>query len=284
MPSECAVSYVPGAEYGAGAIDLYDPAFASVGAAAPLRGFEWSYTLGTASLTGVTRKAREATLDCTCSAGSAEAMQRAFERDVMLGTPGTLSVTAGGEAWSQRAYVPKAELSASHADGGAQASLTVVLLDGSWHSAGRMELMRASASSREWLNLPANAPYDLGASLGSAQLDTGWWAPCPVRLTVWGPASRPSLRIGANTYTFDVVVPDGCRLVADGTGARKSITLVDQNGDETDRFACGVRSTGLGSGSYCFQPIAPGAQEASWDGSFGVTVEWWRERGGLPWT
>ena len=42
--------------------------------------------------------------------------------------------------------------------------------------------------------------------------------------------------IGDNTYSFLVTVPSGGRLVVDGTRTRKTITLVTELGDVSDRF------------------------------------------------
>ena len=62
------------------------------------------------------------------------------------------------------------------------------------------------------------------------------------------------------------------------------VELIDVNDDATDRFDCGARGSGLGSGTYCFEPLPAGPLGVSWDGSFGVTLAWWQTKGGLPWS
>lgn len=246
----------------------------------PLRGYKYEYTLGSSSLTGMAAHAREVSVTAFVANDGSDAAQLAMSADVELGTPGTIVTDSG---WAQRAYVPVAELGAVY-NGWAATTLTIALLDGRWHREVTRELLPTSRMAVEWLNLPTNPPYNLGGTRPAVELDTGWATPCPLRLTVWGPASSPSLRIGENTYSFGIDVPDGARLVADGTGARKSITMVDANGDETDRFACGARGSGLGCGTYCFEPLPSGPLAVSWDGSFGITLAWWQTRGGLPWS
>lgn len=246
----------------------------------PLRGYKYDYSLGSSSLTGVALRAREVSVSALIPDGGDEAAQLAMLADVEMGTPGTIVTDSG---WAQRALVPAVELGGTE-NGWASVTLTIALLDGRWHREVTRELLPASRMAVEWLNLPTNPPYNLGGTRPAVELDTGWATPCPLRLTVWGPASSPSLRIGENTYSFGIDVPDGARLVADGTGARKSITLIDVNGDATDRFDCGARGSGLGSGTYCFEPLPAGPLGVSWDGSFGVTLAWWQTRGGLPWS
>lgn len=278
------LTYEPGA--GGGPICLDDARSALVGTGAALRGFEWAYELSADSLAAAHRGAREEAVSCWMTAETAEAAQLAFEADMELGKPGTLS--SGG--WSQRAYVTKAKLSDVYRGGSCAATLTVVLLDGVWRREVTYQLLPGSGSEvdNETLDYPHDYGHDYGtSSVSGVTIDVPGVTPCDLRLRVYGHAVSPYVRIGENTYQVNVTVPDGAILTVDttrkGSMLGDSVTLRGRYGDVADVFSKRTRGS-EGSGSYIYELVRPGLQNVSWPQSFGVDVTLIERRGGLPWT
>ena len=255
---------------------------ASVGTGTSLRGYKPGYTLGTRAISGITSNAQEVTLDLFVEGFElAEAMAQEFEFDFNNQKPGSLIYD--GE-WAQDVYVSKSEVQSVFHDQ-ASVTLTVILLDGTWHKAHVKSFSVVHEGvQNDWLNLPTNFPYNLGITRPPKTLEVKSSSECPVKLTIYGSALQPRIVIGNNTYSFAITVPTGGRLIADGTRTRKNITLVTELGDTSDRFDVGSRGNGKGSGNYCFEPLKQGFQSISWDGTFCFDLEWWETRGGLPWT
>lgn len=258
---------------------LDDPMIALVGTGAGVRGWRWGYTVGSDDLEAVRRGPYEASLTFSLpSMDAARVLLDAFDAD-MAGEPGRLRVDTG---WTQRVRVPKGDVSAVNSDGSVVIDATVVLLDGAWGRTVTEEFLPKDLAPDTDLDLPADAPYDLGATRRTASITVPGPVPCPVRLTVWGQAVRPRITVGGNLYAFEATVPTGSRLVADATGRRKTIEIISDMGDAVDAFDAGVRGTGPGGGSYCFEPLPPGELAVSYDGTFGATLEYIVTRGGLP--
>ena len=254
---------------------------ASIGIGTSLRGYKPGYTLGTHSISGITSNAQEVPLDLFVEGFElAEKMAQEFEADFNKQQPGELVFN---NEWRQNAYIAKSEDQSVFHDQ-ATITLTAILLDGAWHKSHvkSFDIVRDEAQS-DWLNLPTNAPYNLGITRPPKSLEIQTLSECPVKFVIYGAALQPRIVIGDNTYSFTLTVPAGGRLVVDGTKARKAITLVTETGDASDRFDVGNRGSGKGSGNYCFEPLKTGYQNISWDGTFGFDIEWWEMRGGLPW-
>ena len=275
MPSRC--YYVSGT--GGVRVSLDGPG-TYVGTAAALRGGAWSYSRGARGLSGVGRSAREVSVSAQMTDPSdADLLRRAADRDLALGTPGTIEVDGG---WEQRAYVTRIEPQKIHHDY-LTAQITVALLDGVWRRAVTLEFRPVEEDpSSEWLDLPCDLPVDLLPSRGASAVESESWVASPVRLVIWGPATGPEVTIGGNAYRFDVSVPSGARLEVDGASWPRTIELVSAAGDRTDAFSCGERGAGEGSGSYCFEPLPPGTSEVSWQGGFGFDLTYYVEEGMVP--
>ena len=255
-----------------------DGPLAYVGTGLGVRGREWSYSIGRRGISGQYRAAREASLEATfLDLAEADRARAVFDRDVAEGTPGTLS---SGE-WSQRAYVTKSSPSTRYR-GMMRANLTVVLLDGAW-SRPSAESFRPSSLASEYGKAYAYGyPYDYGPPSPMRSLQVPGVLPCPFRLVVWGRAVQPAVAIGGNVYGFDVTVPAGGYLSVD-TLRDPTVELVTADGIRTDAFASARRGGGLGSGTYAFEPIKPGAQLVSWDDSFGFDLTVYQLEGEIPW-
>ena len=259
-----------------------DVPVSTVGTGTSLRGFKPSSTLGSRMTSGIAMNAQEVTLDLYVSGTPlAEQMFHTFEFDFMRQTPGELVLD---NEWRQSAYVAKSEVQSVYHDH-ADVALTVLLLDGLWHKVHTKSFeVEQAVSNAEWLNLPTNAPYNLGETRRPSTFEVDTLLECPMKMTIYGPAVRPRIMIGKNTYAFNVTIPLGARLVVDGTRVDKTIVLITQDEDATDSFDVGQRGGGKGQGTYCFEPLSGGVHTVSWDGSYGFDIEWWECRGGLPWT
>lgn len=256
-----------------------------VGTAAGIRSREWSYELSWRGAYGISRDAREATVDAVLSAAAADRLRRLADRDMSLGAPGRILVD--GE-WYQRAYIPKSETSRVFGRRGIAAALTVLLLDGSWRREVSQEFYAREDEDASGLDFPHDFEYDYGGSAASRSVTVDGLLPADVKLTIFGPASSPRVTVTqgsfTNVYSADVEVPGGSKLVIDGSSFPKSIQLVGTYGETEDRFADGMRGEGAGSGSYCFEKLRPGTSSVSWDGSFGFTMTHYQEEGEPPWS
>lgn len=262
-----------------GEVVRLDGELSYVGTGLGVRGRQWSYELSRRSVRQASRDAREATLTVDyLTTGAADAARRVMDRDVALGTPGTL---VSGE-WSQRAYVVAQEPTDRY-HGWVRADLTVLLLDGVWRRLVTTSYGKGEAGSDHGKAYDYGYGYDYAPPSNSRTVAVDAPAPCPIRLVVFGYAHNPELTIGGNVYRFDVEVPTGGYLVVD-TRPDPTVTLVDSAGREADAFACAHRGAGLGSGEYAFQPVAPGTQTVGWDDSFGFDLGVYLEEGEIPWT
>ena len=252
------------------------------GTAPGIRGREWGYAIGHMSLTGVTRSARECPLSVTfTNEAEADELRRLADRDMLNGTPGKLEAAG----WEQRAYIAKCA-PGTIAEGWHDADLTVVLLDGVWRKGHtvQFEPLAATPGDGEFLDLPHDLPYDLGAPLTRKYFDGPEWCAAPLKFIVYGPAVNPAIRIDGNWYKVDATVPDGGYLVIDPLATPRSVTLVNADGSTVDMFSKARRGDGLNSGEYIFQPASPGTHEVDWDRSFGFDLTWYEEEGEPPWS
>lgn len=256
-----------------------------VGTAPGVRSREWGYELSWRDASGISRGAREATVEASMEAAAADRLRRLADRDIACGAPGLL--VFDGE-WYQRAYIAKSETSEVRGRRGLCATLTVLLLDGAWRREESTDFIADEVSDGDALDYSHDFDYDYGGSGANRTVTLGGLVPADVRLTIFGPCVDPRIVVSqgdvSNTYSAKVTVPGGSRLVIDGSSHPKSIKLIGTYGEVDDRFADGVRGEGAGSGSYCFEPLLPGTSTVSWDGSFGFTLTAYREEGEPPWS
>ena len=252
------------------------------GTASGIRGREWVYTLGHMSLSGVTRSARECSLQVAFTdMGEADLLRRVADRDMANGTPGALQF----DGWAQRAYIVGSQPDTINRVW-VEADIKAVLLDGVWRKGHTVsfEPFTAPTGDGEFLDLPYDLPYDLGVPSRQRYFDGPEWGDAPLRFIIYGPAVNPAIRIGGNWYKAEVTVPEGGYLVVDPLAVPRSVTLVNMDGSTLDVFAKASRGGGLGSGEYIFQPASPGTHEVDWDRSFGFDLTWYEEEGEPPWS
>lgn len=258
---------------------------AFVGTAPKLRSRVWTYELGWRSASGISRDAREATLDAFLTASAADRLREQADRDMARSAPGRIEVD--GE-WYQRAYIAKSETDAVYGRRAVKAELTVLLLDGAWRREVSAEFYATETEDPSGLDYPHDFEYDYGGSTASRSVTVDGLVPADLKLTVYGPVTNPRVAVsqGAFTNVYEVAaeVPGGSRLVVDGSSYPKSIQLIGTYGEVEDKFASGLRGEGAGSGSYCFEPLRPGTSSVAWDGSFGFTMTHYQEEGEPPWS
>lgn len=243
-----------------------------------IRGRKWTYALGRRGISGQYRAAREATITVDFfDPAEADRARGVFDHDVADGAPGTL---ASGR-WSQRAYVV-AQSPSDHYHDWTRASMTVLLLDGAWSSPHASSFEPATLASDYGKAYAYGYPYDYGPAAPARLVSVPGTVPGPFRLVIWGRAVQPSITIGGNAYAFDVSVPAGGYLFVD-TLHDPVVELVTADGIRTDAFSSARRGGGLGSGTYAFEPIAPGSQLVSWDDSFGFDLTTYQLEGEIPW-
>lgn len=251
-----------------------------VGTAENLRGNSWGYTIGTRTLTGITREAFTVSLSAYFGdQKEADTLRRLADYDMANGTPGTFHC---GD-WFQRAYIvgyDASEITRTHHE----EELEIVLLDGQWGKWNTLTLWpTADDPSTTYLDLPVDAPFDLLPPAGASGITNASLLPSPVRLTFYGPAVSPYLLIGSNRYEIKATIPSGSRVVVDGSVWPRTIQMISAEGNITDIFSAGERGDGEGAGSYIFEKIKPGYSAIQWSGSFGIDVEWLTQEGGIPW-
>lgn len=260
------------------AVSLDGPAIFA-GTACALRGRQLSYTLGTRGAGGISRRAREVSLDITSvDAAALDALGEVLDRDAAAGEPGSLVVDG---VWRTGALAVAQDVKRV-SPWSVSAALKLVLADGVWRRRKTTEFAAPVASGPAGLDLPCDLPCDLGSPPARSVLSVGGRAPAWARITVYGPAINPSVVIGANRYQVDATVPAGGYMVVDGMAG--TVEVVDGNGDVASVFAKAHRGGGAGRGEYIFEKIAPGEHEVSWSRGFGFDVTVYEERGEPPWS
>lgn len=157
-----------------------------------------------------------------------------------------------------------------------EADLNVLLPDGVWYRERTWQFMpEIKSGADDWLDYPYDFPFDYARNRPPRRIDLDVAAPCPWRITVYGPATNPAIIIGSNRYQVDAVVPSGGILVADSR--EWTIEIIDMFGSHVDALHCRIRGA-RGSGEYMWEPIAPGRSLVSWSETFGFDVTVYEEQ------
>lgn len=200
-------------------------------------------------------------------------------------SPGRLHV---GD-WYLTCYVVKGSPSFRTSDG-VRYDVTLATDDQVWRRETTRHLLPNTGREMEseTLDYPHDYGHDYGtSSVAGVTIDVPGVTPCDLRLTIYGHAVSPYVRIGPNTYQVNVTVPSGAILTIDttrkGSMLGDSVVLRGRYGDEQDVFSKRLRGA-EGSGSYIYELVPPGPQTVSWPQSFGVDLTLIERRGRLPWT
>lgn len=243
---------------------------------------DWAY--GVTELNGLTARSSlgpaEFDLPLTAvsdgAASAAEAVDRLADviaADACETAFGRLYV---GEWW--RRCLP---LGLSHewfADGSVALTLTLRADDPCWVRTHTQELVPESSGG---LDYPYDYPHDLGAPASARSVTNRSPQPCPVAVTVTGPAVNWAVRLGANTYRCSVDLAEGEVLTIDGFD--ETIKLVRADGSVENAFSTWAGTYKEGSGSFVFEQCPPGRVAASWSGCSGVNVTLYERRAELRW-
>lgn len=240
---------------------------------------EWDYKIGYRALATASRCARKVSFKAFfADMVQADAFRRCADTDMQKGTPGTICVND----WSQRCFVVASEVDGIGGDFFA-AKLTLVLLDGVWRRETTTAFVPVRGSADyEFLDLPHDLPYDLGATSPRQYVINPCYSGSPAKFVVYGPAVNPSVRLAGNLYQVDVTVPDGGYMDIDPL--RRTITVVAADGTTMDAFSKAHRGSGVGSGEYIFERVPVGTSEISWDNSFGFDLTLYEEEGEPAWS
>lgn len=107
-------------------------------------------------------------------------------------------------------------------------------------------------------------------------------SPMPFEMVIYGPVSQPAIIIGGNRYELHMDIPSGAYVTINSVEGQRSIVMTAENGDITNVFDKGERGTGMGSGSYIFEPLPSGEHQVQWKG-FGFDLTVIQERSEPPW-
>lgn len=240
---------------------------------------EWDYKLGHRALATASRGARKVSFKAFfANMAQADGFRRCADTDMQKGTPGTICVND----WFQRCFVVASEVDGI-GDGFFAAKLTLVLLDGVWRRGTTTAFVPVRGSADyEFLDLPHDLPYDLGATPPRQYAINPGYAGSPAKFVVYGPAVNPSVRLAGNVYQVDVTVPDGGYMDIDPL--RRTVTVVAADGTTMDAFSKAHRGSGAGSGEYIFEHVPAGTSDISWDNSFGFDLTLYEEEGEPSWS
>ena len=269
--------YVP-ATFGASTVQMDGPV-AFVGTADNVRSRSWNRELGKDNLLSASRTAREVEVEFTTDYAIADGLREAADADVLARTPGTF--VAQGE-WKQRGYILESQPS-SISFGWLSTTLTIALLDGAWwRLRGVSFTPTQNQTPSGGLDYPYDYPHGYSRPTSGGSVYTGRLVPCKPRIVFYGPVRNPKITIAGNKYQVNANVTTGARIEVDGRD--KTVTLITSDGTATDKFSDALRGSGEGGGEYIFQPIPPGDNVITWDGTFGIDVMWYDEVGEPPWS
>lgn len=118
-------------------------------------------------------------------------------------------------------------------------------------------------------------PYRYGTGLAGGHLINTHYAECPAIITVYGPASAPSIIIGGNAYSVDVTLTQSQRLVIDQT--TREIYTATESGGKVNAFDKRDKTNNI------FAPIPMGDSQVIYDGSFKFSITLIQQRSEPKW-
>lgn len=206
-----------------------------------------------------------------------DALFEIMEKDAIAAKPGRLYV----DGWYLKCIAVSSKKDLYWLTGEvAKCEIGLLADDPVWTKEHKLSLSKDGTGTG--LNFPYNFPYNFtGSSKEASYINNPGIMGAPVRMTVYGPASNPYVIVGKNRYEIEAEVKSGGKLVIDGT--EKTITLYDEYGNAENAFSKRRGVQRQGSGSYVFQPVAPGENLVSWDGSFACDVVLFEQRSERRW-
>lgn len=105
--------------------------------------------------------------------------------------------------------------------------------------------------------------------------------PCDWIMMIYGQAVNPHVQIGGNRVELTGTIPAGAYAVINTL--TRTITLTTKDGQTSNILWQGVRGSGIGSGTYCFEQIPPGPAQITWPSSFDFDIRLIYKRSDPTW-
>lgn len=263
-------------------MNLIDPAGLMVKRIEPLRTHAWEVELAAHGIDSASLNASSVQLEATCAdLNVLDVAGELFDADVKAVASSRSKADSGlltVDGWSQTALVTGIEPSYDP-PGPAKYTLTVALLDGLWRKRDDVQHFWSDALQP---GLDLDYPHDYMPTTRNASVVNSAVPAMPFEMVIYGPVSEPSITMGGNTYELHMDIPSGAYVTINSVEGQRSIVMTAENGDLTNVFAKGERGTGMGSGSYIFEPLPSGEHQVQWKG-FGFDLTVIRERSVPAW-
>lgn len=263
-------------------MNLIDPAGLMVKRIEPLRTHAWEVELAAHGIDSASLNASSVQLEATCAdLNVLDVAGELFDADVKAVASSRSKADSGlltVDGWSQTALVAGIEPSYDP-PGPAKYTLTVALLDGLWRKRDDVQHFWSDALQP---GLDLDYPHDYMPTTRNASVVNSAVSAMPFEMVIYGPVSEPSITMGGNTYELHMDIPSGAYVTINSVEGQRSIVMTAENGDLTNVFAKGERGTGMGSGSYIFEPLPSGEHQVQWKG-FGFDLTVIRERSVPAW-
>ncbi|MCB4866252.1 hypothetical protein [Bifidobacterium pseudocatenulatum] len=263
-------------------VNLIDPAGLMVKRIEPLRTHAWEVELAAHGIDSASLNASSVQLEATCAdLNVLDVAGELFDADVKAVASSRSKADSGlltVDGWSQTALVTGIEPSYDP-PGPAKYTLTVALLDGLWRKRDDVQHFWSDALQP---GLDLDYPHDYMPTTRNASVVNSAVSAMPFEMVIYGPVSEPSITMGGNTYELHMDIPSGAYVTINSVEGQRSIVMTAENGDLTNVFAKGERGTGMGSGSYIFEPLPSGEHQVQWKG-FGFDLTVIRERSVPAW-
>ena len=263
-------------------VNLIDPAGLMVKRIEPLRTLAWEVELAAHGIDSASLNASSVQLEATCAdLNVLDVAGELFDADVKAVASSRSKADSGlltVDGWSQTALVTGIEPSYD-SPGPAKYTLTVALLDGLWRKRDDVQHFWSDALQP---GLDLDYPHDYMPTTRNASVVNSAVSAMPFEMVIYGPVSEPSITMGGNTYELHMDIPSGAYVTINSVEGQRSIVMTAENGDLTNVFAKGERGTGMGSGSYIFEPLPSGEHQVQWKG-FGFDLTVIRERSVPAW-
>jgi hypothetical protein len=263
-------------------VNLIDPAGLMVKRIEPLRTHAWEVELAAHGIDSASLNASSVQLEATCAdLNVLDVAGELFDADVKAVASSRSKADSGlltVDGWSQTALVTGIEPSYD-SPGPAKYTLTVALLDGLWRKRDDVQHFWSDALQP---GLDLDYPHDYMPTTRNASVVNSAVSAMPFEMVIYGPVSEPSITMGGNTYELHMDIPSGAYVTINSVEGQRSIVMTAENGDLTNVFAKGERGTGMGSGSYIFEPLPSGEHQVQWKG-FGFDLTVIRERSVPAW-
>ena len=207
--------------------------------------------------------------------------------DAIFGQPGRLVVTgknAAGQEITQYlvCYLAVRGGQPEHPRGSnfATRTVTVLAVEPYWYTLNSYTIYAGSPETGDNDGKKYNYKYGYryGTALGGNSIINTHYAPAPVRITVFGPASTPSITIGGNVYAVTATLIAGQRLIIDPTAdAASRILIVDESGQTVNAFDSRDKAHDI------FAPVQPGENPVIYSGDFDMILSLVQQRSELQW-